>query len=127
MDAILVSIIAFFLGAAFGMAISYYKRARKKETTTKSRLDMQRAVIKGQLAEQLFPIIAEKNPFVLSDMRFLGQPVDYVVFVGHTNEHVEAVYFVEVKTGKSRLSEVQQSIKSAVENQRVYWMTVRFD
>lgn len=90
-----------------------------------------RRTIKGQLVEQLFPHMAdcEYHP---ADMRFLGDFCDYIVADGYTNTKdgdgdIERIVFVEIKTGKSRLSKHQQRIKKAVEEGRVEWSTVRLD
>lgn len=51
-----------------------------------------RAVLKGALAEQLTPIfkVFGYNP---SDARFIGDPVDYVIFDGYTKvrERIEDI------------------------------------
>jgi predicted Holliday junction resolvase-like endonuclease len=96
----------------------------QQQTRTKQSLNTARSVIKGQMAEQLFPLIVDM-PFNRSDMHFLGQPVDYIVFDGHSEGEVGTVYFVEIKTGKSALSSIQRSIRDAVEQKRVVWKTVR--
>ncbi len=90
-----------------------------------------RRTIKGQLVEQLFPHMmdCEYHP---ADMRFLGDFCDYIVADGYTNTKdgdgdIERIVFVEIKTGKSRLSKHQQRIKKAVEEGRVEWSTVRLD
>ncbi len=45
------------------------------------------------------------------------EPIDYLVFSGLSKRnHVEALYFVDVKSGNARLSASQQSIKKTVES-----------
>ena len=52
----------------------------------------------------------------MTDIETMG-PIDYLVFSGLTTRNqVEVLYFVEVKSGKARLTGSQQSIKKAVEN-----------
>jgi predicted Holliday junction resolvase-like endonuclease len=87
-----------------------------------------RAVIKGKVAEQLAPLLPgfEYNP---SDARFIGDPVDYVIFHGYTglkdgqadggNAKLEIV-ILDVKTGESAgLTREQRAIRDAVTAQRV--------
>ena len=51
------------------------------------------------------------------DCRALSEPVDYLVFSGLAKQNqVEALFFVDVKSGNARLSSAQRSIKSAVES-----------
>src|SRR5206468_1492693 len=56
------------------------------------------AVTTGKVFEQLIPYLPdfEFNP---KDVRFLGSPVDFVVFDGLSDGTVRRVVFVEVKTG----------------------------
>ena len=51
----------------------------------------------------------------------MGSPIDYIVF----NE--DSIIFVEVKTGKARLTKKQNNIKRLVEEGKVGFKTVRFD
>jgi predicted Holliday junction resolvase-like endonuclease len=92
--------------------------------------EQQRATIKGQLAEQLFPL-SEYCEYFPSDMRFMGDFCDYVVIDGYTqckdegSDYIKQVVFVEIKTGKAQLSRHQKLIRDAVEAGRVRWDTVR--
>ena len=50
----------------------------------KRSVNTSRAVLKGKMAEQLAPIMPEFQ-YLPSDAKFLGDPVDYVVFDGYTD------------------------------------------
>ncbi len=53
-------------------------------------------------------------------MRCICDPVDYVLFEGLTVERkVKQITFIEVKSGRSRLSSVQRSVREAVEKGRI--------
>lgn len=90
----------------------------------------QRSTIKGQLAEQFFPLMGtcEYEP---SDMRFMGDFCDYIVIDGYTqckdegHDYINNIVFVEIKTGKAQLSRHQKLIRDAVQQGRVQWSTVR--
>ena len=69
----------------------------------------------GQTLEMLSASLPSL-PIATQDCRVLLKPVDYLSFVGAAKGQVEAIQFIEVKTGKQRLSAVQRAIKSAVEN-----------
>jgi len=88
-------------------------------------LKRSRSVLKGQISEHLAPFIPEfkHQP---SDARFLGSPIDYIIFDGMSEdaEHLK-VYIVDIKTGNSRLTKRQRKIKEAVEKGRVFFETVR--
>ena len=83
-----------------------------------------RAIIGGQAAEQLAPYLPG-FPFDPSECRFIGKPVDFLVFRGASTGRVEEVVFVEVKTGKSALNRVERSLKEVVEGGRLRWMEYR--
>ncbi len=63
-----------------------------------------------------FEKVAEKENAV-----FLGMPVDFVAFDD------DAVKFIEVKTGKSRLNEKQEKIKRLINDKKVKWHELRYE
>jgi len=56
-----------------------------------------------------------------SDVRPIFDPIDFVVFDGYFRDEVTDIVFVEFKTGQSRLSSVQSSIRAAVQKRRVHF------
>lgn len=91
----------------------------------KQRLDAvkkSRAVIGGQVAEQLAPYLPgfPCNP---GDVSFLGKPVDYVAFPGIAEgKEIDEVVFIEIKTGQSKLNGHEKQIRDAVKNGRVRYV-----
>lgn len=55
-------------------------------------------------------------PTAGQDCRALLKPLDYLAFDGASSGEVHAIKFIEVKTGRQRLSKVQRAIKTAVES-----------
>ncbi|MFX0169943.1 MAG: Holliday junction resolvase-like protein [Candidatus Hodarchaeota archaeon] len=97
---------------------------REQDRIRKDALTKSRAVLKGKIAEQMAPLL-EAFPFQPADARFIGSPVDYIVFVGyHKNEPTEVV-LVDIKTGNAQLSPIERKIERLVQAKRVQWMTVR--
>ena len=97
----------------------------------KNALDKSRAVIRGQATEHLAPYVMDGvNP---KDCRFMGNPIDYVVFDGLSDvtdkvtKEVKEVIFVDVKTGKSNLTTVQRRIRDAIKDNRVSFQVVNPD
>lgn len=92
-----------------------------------------RAVLKGKMAEQLAPILPE-FPYLPSDAKFMGDPIDYVVFDGYSEfregtgraDDIEVV-LIDIKSGNARLSKGQQAIAAAIRAGRVRFETVRID
>ena len=79
-----------------------------------------RSVVAGKAVEQMAPFLPgfDYDP---RDVRFLGSPVDLVVFDGLGRGQLEAVVFVEVKTGTGTLSDRERSVREAVREGRVLW------
>ncbi len=83
-----------------------------------------RAVLGGQLAEQVAPYLPG-FPFDPAELRFIGKPVDFVAFVGASSGLVEEVAFIEVKSGQASLSKVERSLRDAVLAGKVRWVEYR--
>ena len=123
---VIISILALVLQVIYRMG---YKKAsidweRRIEDIKQQALNQQRAVIKGKVSEQLAPFLPE-FPFLPSECRFLGSPIDLVVFQGMDKGLVENVYLIDVKTNSSQLSPLQLSIQQAVQEKKVFWHTYR--
>lgn len=117
----------------------HYQRARyeqalqEKQTIIDSRAkssSAQRSTIKGQLAEQFFSLMPE-NTHEPSDMRFMGDFCDYVAVDNYTrckddgHDYIEAITFIEIKTGNAQLSRHQKLIRDAIQAGRVRWELIR--
>ncbi len=77
--------------------------------------DQQRAGIKGKVSETFAPFL-EGFPFKPSECKFLGDPIDYVVFEGLDERDIKGVHFVEVKQGTSQLSKHQKQIRDLIDS-----------
>lgn len=79
------------------------------------------SVIKGKITEHLIPFF-EDFPFNPKEVRFIGSPIDFIVFDGIEDEDADIdIYIVELKTGESGLTKRQKRIKDAIENYNVHW------
>ena len=87
-------------------------------------LKKQRSVVKGQLVEQIAPLLPE-FPYDTSDAKFFGQPIDYVVFDGMSEGEIRKVVLLDVKTGGASLNKVQRQIRDAIERGDVEFHTTR--
>jgi len=99
--------------------------AARKEAITKSK-----AVIRGQVAEQLSPFMPE-FPYKYNDVKFLGQPIDIICFKGMSDyrdgdESVEIeIVFMDIKTEGATLTKVQRAIRDAIKAKRVKFETFK--
>lgn len=77
------------------------------------------AVTRGKVTEHLIPYFPdfEYNP---KDARFLGTPVDFLVFDGLSEGEMNKVVFVEVKSGKTGvLSKREKLVKDCIDRGKV--------
>jgi predicted Holliday junction resolvase-like endonuclease len=89
--------------------------ARAKVRMTERAQITAQAVNLGKIVEKIVPSFASFG-YAPGDCRALFEPVDYLIFSGLTGrQKVEALYFVDVKSGAARLSTKQRSIKEAVD------------
>ena len=103
----------------------------KNECTKDIRRDSvnrSRSTLKGRISEQIAPFHPE-FPYNHADARFIGNPIDFVVFDGYSlakDERADRidVVLVEIKKGKGRLARQELLIKKAVEEGRVSWKTI---
>lgn len=121
---ILISHFTFKIGLKKGLAQNEEELASLKEKKQTEALNKQRQVLKGKISEQIAPFLPG-FPFKASECRFLGSPIDLIVFEGMDEGSVSNVYLIDIKTGAARLTPLQQSIKQAVENKRLFWYTYR--
>src|SRR5919106_6561781 len=82
------------------------------------------AVTAGKVHEQLIPYLPA-FPYNPKDARFLGSPVDLVVFDGLAEGRVRRIVFVEVKTGGAGLTGRERMVREAVRAREVDWVELR--
>lgn len=121
-------VLLFLLGLSLGRRKGRLEAERDLETRiAKEREDAvkrSRAVMAGQAAEQLAPWLPG-FPFEPGDCRFVGKPVDFLVFSGSTSGSITEVVFVEVKSGGAGLNKAERSLREAVEAGKVRWQEYR--
>lgn len=120
------TIIFFFLLLLIAILFFIYFITRKelemlKQVNEKLKFDYRSAVVKhGKNWENFVPFmpefekIANKDNFV-----FIGMPIDGISF------DEDFIKFIEIKTGKSTLSQKQKDIKRMVEEKKVRWYELR--
>lgn len=100
----------------------YVREVRRRNSLIKEARDdavkRSRASIEGQVFEQLVPHFPEWK-HVPSDARFLGSPIDFIVFDGLSKGKVENVVFVEVKSRNSKETTRQRNARKAIKEGRV--------
>jgi predicted Holliday junction resolvase-like endonuclease len=82
------------------------------------------AVTTGKVIEHLVPYLPNFN-YNPKDARFIGSPIDFVVFDGlndDEDDQLRAVVFVEIKTGQSSLTRRERMVRDAIKAGRVRWV-----
>ena len=103
------------------MKISLRSKINEARKDTANR---QRSTIKGDISETLAPWSMDCVDSV-KELRFLGSPIDFVGFKGLDGEGEIDIKFIEIKSGKSRLSKNQRRIRDAIIAGRIGWAEIR--
>lgn len=118
----------FLIGLLGGGLLAFlYAQLWKARYTRRLRRDAVRrskAVTVGKVHEQLVPYLPgfDYDP---RDARFIGSPIDFIVFDGLSDGAECSVVFIEVKTGASDLTPRERRVRDAVRSGRVEWVEHR--
>ena len=89
---------------------------QEEDRIRKDAVKKSESVIQGKVTEHLIPYFPgfSYNP---KDARFLGSPVDFVIFDGLSSGDLKKVVFVEVKSGKKpALSTRERMVRDCINN-----------
>jgi predicted Holliday junction resolvase-like endonuclease len=118
------------LGIVIGLVVAWLYfviwRLRYSAAIRENAVQRSLAVTAGKVHEQLVPYLPEFG-FNPKDARFLGSPVDLVVFDGLAAGEVRRVVFLEVKTGGAQLTTRERQVRAVVEAREVVWAELRLD
>jgi predicted Holliday junction resolvase-like endonuclease len=89
----------------------------------KDAIDKSPSVTMGKMTEHMVPYLPGFG-FNPADARFVGSPIDLIVFDGLGNDEVKKIVFVEIKTGASTLSTRERMVRDAVLAKNVEWMEI---
>ncbi len=130
--ALIIVIILFLIGLAVAYFLGYKNGAFRKDKLWEAELPIHRrdailksrAVLSGQFSEQLAPFLPGFD-FKPTECRFVGKPIDFLVFKGMDEKDINEIVFVEVKSGDAKLSPIEKKVKEAVKNRKVRWEEYR--
>ncbi len=136
MDALTIIILAFAL-LVLGITITYYVvrfrfeaelkrwRERESERIKKEAIAQSRAVLGGKFVEQLAPYLPQFK-YDPTEARFIGSPVDLIVFPGLASGDPQEIVIVEIKTGKApQLTPQERKIRQLIEDGMVRWELIQ--
>jgi predicted Holliday junction resolvase-like endonuclease len=97
--------------------------ARWQEETERARraaVMQSRAVLGGKFTEQMVPYFPDFR-YDPTEVRFIGSPVDMIVFPGLAAGDPQEIVILEVKTNRSQLTPQQRKIRQLIEDGMVRW------
>ena len=101
-----------------------FLKKKKSDIPKKSEVGA-KAVNLGFLLERLAPTL-DGFTFERNDCRSMFDPIDYVIFEGLSKKQkVEKIFFVDIKSGKARLSPKQKKIRNAILENKVEFKTYK--
>lgn len=119
---IVIFLIAVVVAYKVGQRAGAFRRDRFWESEMpsyrKDAIMKSRAVLGGHFTENLAPYLPN-FPFLPTECRFVGKPVDFIVFKGMDEKKIDEVVFVEVKSGSAKLSSQEKNLKEAIDKKRV--------
>lgn len=72
----------------------------------------------GKIIEKVLPAYKNFN-MPLADCRFLSEPIDMIVFEGASENKINHITFMDIKTGNATLNKHQRQIRDAVKDHQV--------
>lgn len=124
---VLVFLVILVVGILMGKKYADYLWKHKKVPELREEaVEKSRQVLGGQFSEQLAPYLPDFK-YKPTEARFVGKPIDFIVFKGMDEKDIKEVIFVEVKSGKSGLSTVERRLRDVVKEGKVSWEEYRVD
>lgn len=128
---ILIAFVGVVIGVVMGYLLARRKIKEEKEETAKEAVKDSRGITRGNIVEELAPLIPE-FPGKFSEVRHIGKPIDFLVFTGMDESNITEIGFIDVKTGKSPLTKNERSVKEIIidaqkKGAKVRWETYKPD
>ena len=131
--AVVIAAILFVLLMNFITRLKFEKRFREwqdaealkwealMEQARKSAITQSRAVLGGKFTEQMAPYLPDFK-YDPTEARFIGSPIDMIIFPGLASGDPQEIVIMEIKTGKSaQLTPAERKIRQLIEDGMVRW------
>jgi len=123
---ILMLVLGVGIGLLLALLYLQHWKARYTQAIRQDAVQRSQAVTTGKVHEQLVPYLPEFG-FNPKDARFLGSPVDLLVFDGLDDGELRRVVFIEIKTGGSTLTGRERQVRDVVRARQVAWEELRIE
>jgi predicted Holliday junction resolvase-like endonuclease len=100
-------------------------KTREEDAIRSDAIRRSESVTRGKMTEHLIPFFPD-FPYNPKDARFLGSPVDLIVFEGLSDQKVTGVVFVEIKTSRNpSLSRREREVRDCIDEKRVSYRMIQ--
>jgi len=140
MDVIALIIVIITVAAILGILLVYYSiryryenkfRHWQEETwqlleeergkAVRDAVTQSRAVLSGKFTEQMAPYLPDFK-YDPTEARFIGSPIDLIVFPGLSRGEPEEIVIMEIKSGRTaQLTPQERKIRQLIEEGMVRW------
>ncbi len=140
MDVIVLIIVIITVAAVLGILLVYFttryryehrfrrwqeeaslKWKEEREKAVRDAVTQSRAVLGGKFTEQMAPYLPEFK-YDPTEARFIGSPVDLIVFPGLSRGEPEEIVIMEIKAGRTaQLTPQERKIRQLIEDGMVRW------
>jgi predicted Holliday junction resolvase-like endonuclease len=125
-------ILAYFLARfQFEVKLGKYKQESEKkqmedlDAARKVAISQSRGVLGGKFTEQMMPYLPDFK-YDPTEARFIGSPIDMLVFPGLSKGEPREIVIVEIKSGKNaHLTPSEAKIRELIENGMVRWELIQ--
>ena len=121
---LIVGVFTLFLGIIIGYLLLKRSFDKKLDSILKAEredaIKRSRASLTGQFSEQLAPYMPD-FPYSPTECKFLGKPIDFIVFKGADENNIKEIIFLEIKSGESKLNKQEKNLKETVLQKKVKW------
>ena len=125
---IVLAMIFIYIGYKLGNKVGGLKTNKQWELNLpkirSESIKRSRQVIGGQFSEQLAPYLPD-FPYKPTECKFMGKPIDLIVFNGMDEKNINEIIFVEIKSGDSKLSTTERKLRDCIKEKRIRWQEYR--
>ncbi len=96
-----------------------------KARAVREAIAQSRAVLGGKFTEQMAPYLPDFN-YDPTEARFIGSPIDLIVFPGLAQGDPKEIVIMEIKSGKNyQLTPQEKKIRQLIEDGMVRWELIQ--
>ena len=124
--AVIIAAILIILLMNYITRLKFERRLREEiEKARKSAVTQSRAVLGGKFTEQMAPYLPDFK-YDPTEARFIGSPIDLIVFPGLARGDPQEIVIMEIKTGKAaQLTPQERKIRQLIEDGMVRWELIQ--